>query len=324
MACISHIVRMACVALPLGMSYPAAAEMQPVDQIADAYTGDQRYEIVDLEKRPLVERLDQSLLDVGLARKDADVTALEKALLLVDLEEEPLSRVRYSVRVSMRVLGDVPVTFVQVDRYNLGPAVRADTIEAYGEENTADASSFGIGPHVGWRFVMQPTAKAAAILLSAGRREISEDEAVADSCFGRTCLSLDPADDVKDWKDAASGDFTYPKMAYPPTTVIDAGDERVEQEVTAHVALEMAASLGLASVNESGVLWTFEPPEGFGPQSPFLAMVIDRNLGQEIMTDAIMGLAKVDKDVDDRWVRRTSGVFEGVSTIKFQQAAGPM
>ena len=269
MACISQIARVAGVVLALGMSYAAAAEEQAAEKAARAYAGYQGYETVDLSARPLVARLDEALLDVGLARKDADVTALEKALLLVDLEEKPLSRLRYSIRVGLRVLDDVPVTFVQVDRYNLGPAIQAETIEAYGAQNTADTEAFGVGPHVGWRFVMQPTAKAAAILLSAGRREISDEEAESTPCFGRTCLSLETADELKTWRDAPPPDFSYPKMAYPPFVTTDFAGEPAEEEIPAHVALELATVLGLASVNENGVMWTFEPPEGFGLESPF-------------------------------------------------------
>ena len=52
--------------------------------------------------------------------------------------------------------------------------------------------------------------------------------------------------------------------------------------------------------------------------------MIDRNLGQETMSDAVLGIAKVDKDHDQRWVRLSGGVFDGRAVQTTSEAAGPL
>lgn len=294
------------------------------DDAIDDYVNSQGYQSIDLGQRSLVENLDAALLDVGLARKDADLTAIEKALLVLDLEEEPLTRVRYAIVLGAGDLDSVPVTFVQIDRYNLGPAIWSETVAAYGQEQTAPQASFGVGPHVSWRFVTQPTAKAAAIILSAGRREIPEEQAASSFCFGQSCLSLQPPAERTIWEDIPSAPISYPEMPYSPIVFSEMNGEPVEEEAPAHIALELAAALGLVSVTPEGVLWTFAPPDGSDPEHPYALAVIDRNLGQDLMTDAIMGLVALADDTGELWVRRTGSAWDGVAQSKLQKAAsGP-
>lgn len=311
----------ATMAVLLGLT-PASAQLpDKVMKDARAYVVDSGFLEVDLDAWPLVEDLDSTLSDSGLARRDADITALEKALLLIDMAEPPLPRVRYAVRLSQRTEGHVPISLVEVHRFNLGPAIRAETAESYGEENTADADVFGVGPHVAWRYAMQPSTKASAILLAAGRKEVADADAEDTSCFGRGCLSLDTADDLKPWVEAPPQTANLPALPYAAIIASGSGENRQEEEVPAAIALSMAVAMGLAMADSDGVMWTAGDPD---TDSPHIVLVIDRNTGQEIMTEAVMGVAKIGKDDDERWLRRTGGVFDGAVEAFFQTATGPM
>ncbi len=311
----------AAMAVMLGLTPAAAQSPDKVMKDARAYVVDSGFLEVDLDAWPLVEDLDATLSDNGLARRDADITALEKALLLIDMAEPPLPRIRYAVRLSQRTEGHVPLSLVEVHRFNLGPAIRAETAESYGEENTADADVFGVGPHVAWRFAMQPSAKASAILLAAGRKEVADADAAAASCFGRGCLSLDTADDLKPWVEALPKSAKLPALPYAAIIASGSGESRQEEEAPAAIALSMAVALGLATADSDGVMWAAGDPDA---DSPRIALVIDRNTGQEIMTEAVMGVAKTGGNDDERWLRRTGGVFDGAVEAFFQSATGPM
>lgn len=308
-------------AVMLGFAPARAEAPEKAPDGASVYVVDAGFSEVDLGAWPLVEDLDAMLADNGLARRDADITALEKALLLIDMAEPPLPRVRYAVRLSQRSEGPMPVSLLEVYRFNLGPKIRAEAADAYGEENTADAEAFGVGPHVGWRFAMQPSTKAAAILLAAGRKEVSEKDAERASCFGRSCLSLDTADNLKPWNEAQRQSVGLPALPYPAIVTSGSGDDGYEEEVSAAVALSMAVAMGLATADAEGVAWT---GNNANTDSPYVALVIDRNTGQEIMTDAVMGVAKTGKDDEERWVRRTGSVLDGAVSARFQTATGPM
>lgn len=94
----------------------ASAGSLHADDAIDDYVNSQGYKPLDLAQWSLAENLDAALTDIGLARKDADLTAIEKALLVLDLEEEPLTRVRYAIRLGASDLDNVPLTFLQIDQ----------------------------------------------------------------------------------------------------------------------------------------------------------------------------------------------------------------
>jgi hypothetical protein len=124
-------------------------------------------------------------------RADGNVSALEKALLLVDALEGTLPRARYMVRYG-QVMGEDsvsagPVSFVTVERYNFGPVIHRMVVEEYGAENAADVEEFGVGPHVAWRIVTRPVMGQEAAILEVARKEISDDDAQAQ---GRTAVPL--------------------------------------------------------------------------------------------------------------------------------------
>ena len=310
------------VLLALAGATDAPAKPLSVDGAAAAYVTREGYASVDPAE------LDQALAMLlnesrRRAERDADLSAMEQALLLVDLEERPLQRARHVLRYGQQTIDRVDVSFIDLQRYNLGPAIRLDAIDSYGAENVADAEAFGVGPHVAWRFVMLPTAKLSALLLAASRREIADEEAAGRNCLPRACPSLDPIDDLADWSDpqTAAG---LPPTPYP-FVVSTAHDDTVPDEIApAAQALELAIAAGIASPGADGLLWSFPERAGHSSPDPFVVVVIDRNLGQEAMSAAVLGIAKVDKDHDQRWVRLSGGVSDGLAVQTISEAAGPL
>lgn len=312
---------LACILLP-AFTLPLAGQNAAVDDTAAAYVAADGYvpvEPADLETE-LAPRL---AMPADMA--SSDVSAVEAALLLVDLAEalRPeagfIPRLRYVVRVGIEAIDGIELSFVEVERYNLGPAIRLETVAAYGEENTAAPDAFGVGPHVAWRFVTQPAAKSSALLLAAGRKEISEDEAMGRNCLPRPCLSLAPLDDLADWLLVEDGNDTPPPSSYMIAVPETAGGDGEEIEPAALASrLALAAGLAVAGDGPAGpyVAWQLRPSAGAPSRTPFLAVVIDRNLGQEIMTDAALGVSKRGKDSEEFWLRlfggMQSGAFHGV------------
>ncbi|MDT3681000.1 MAG: hypothetical protein ROY82_00790 [Truepera sp.] len=117
-----------------------------------------------------------------------------KALLALQAVDGTLEHTRH--HVSVRVLlaeqppaaYPVPFVFLQVDRYNLGPAIRDELVAELGEDRVAPAAEFGEGPHVSWRFVMRRVMGQEAALFTAVRAELSEEQAGAADCLGMACL----------------------------------------------------------------------------------------------------------------------------------------
>lgn len=135
---------------------------------------------------------------------DAGLDALTRAVLLVHAYEAPLPHARYRVEYSMNVSPDVPEArqdYVEVRRYNLGPARRADLQASTPANHLADPQEFGVEPHVSWRFVMSPVMGFQAALTHASRTEIPDSQAQADDCLGVSCLALaDPTGPERGWQ----------------------------------------------------------------------------------------------------------------------------
>lgn len=259
-----------------------------------------------------IENVEGALSDLikadpnAMIPQDVDISPIEKAFLMLDTQEEPLPMTRYVMRYNQKTIDNVEVSFIDVQRYNLGPVVRRKAVEDYGAENTADEYIFGIGPNVEWRFVTQPTAKQAALLLGASRREISTEEAAKADCLPRSCLSLDTIDGLAQWSDAISPEKPMTAVAYPAITSPDSGNE----VAPAYLALRLALEAGLATDTGDGVSWSLPKRQGGDTDEPFILVIVDRNLGQEIISDALLGLAKMGLSNDQSWTRLISGYFD--------------
>lgn len=124
---------------------------------------------------------------------DADLDAMSRAVLILEAHEGQLPHVRYLIRYSMSISVDfheAQYDYVEVTRFNLGPARRTDLLEYVSVEHVAPPSEFGIGPHVTWRFAMTPVMGMRAGLNYASRTEVPAAQAQRMDCLGEPCLSL--------------------------------------------------------------------------------------------------------------------------------------
>ena len=118
-----------------------------------------------------------------------------KALLVVETTDGLLPRTRHHLSVRVLSVEEPPANdpasylFLQVDRYNLGPAIRDELISSIGPEHVAPLSEFGEGPHVSWRFVMHQVMGQNAAIYAAGRAQIADAAALSASCLGAPCLT---------------------------------------------------------------------------------------------------------------------------------------
>lgn len=218
---------------------------------------------------------------------------LEKALLLLESEEPPLPRTRTLLRYGQITLDEdgtaLPVSFVQVERYNLGPAIRAMAAEEYGAENVGAPEDFGVGPHVAWRFVFMPVMGSSALLLDAARAEIDEPAALGADCLGRGCLEMTvPADDLLPWleSEAPELDFVSPYTA-----------ERDGIAVAARAVAELSLLQALATLEGGQYLWLgVEQAEAASDGRPFLFFLEDRDLGQDSASETLLVQSELNDD----------------------------
>ena len=240
----------------------------------------------------------------------ADVTPVEKALLLVDLMEPALPRTRTIVRYGLvheNPAADrfTPYAFVTVERYNLGPALHQQLQREHGVGAVAAPKDFGVGPHVAWRFVSRPMMGSTASLLELARREIPPAEAARADCDGRPCLSLEhPLDELRRWREGAQapGAFRSPYRESAPDGLSSA----------ARAAAELLVAAGLAQVepdlqgrNPRLVAHEPERPEAARGSQPYLFVTLERNLAQDTGLDAVLHQRLLNDDaVREQWQRR--------------------
>ena len=135
---------------------------------------------------------------------DADLPAPVRAMLLMDSQEGALPHARYLINyqpTSEAATPDEVRAYVDITRFNLGPAVRADLVDSVPPQHLADAKAFGVGPHVRWRFAMSPQRGMTAGLEAVSRMQISAQQAAAMDCLGQSCTRLEAAEGPKGpWK----------------------------------------------------------------------------------------------------------------------------
>ncbi len=280
---------------------PLAANQDPDRAVAD-FTGLPGWVALDSETLEIL--LDDKMESSATAmRPSGELSALEKTLLMLEMTEAPLDRTRTILRYGQITFDDggapLPVAFIQVERYNLGPALHQMAVEDYGAENVADVEEFGVGPHVAWRLAFMPIMGNQAILLAAARTEISDPDAARTQCLDRTCLDAYAlADELHAWQEIETPitAFASPYRA--------AGWDEVA--VNARIAAELSSVLGMASIDGETYSWVgSEQPEAAANGTPYLFLLIDRDLGQDSGTDSIMALTALNDDsISEVWARR--------------------
>jgi len=187
-----------------------------------------------------------------------------KALMLIEVADGPLERFRAHFTVERLQLdtggSPLPAVLLQVDRYNLGPAIREELVESVGEENTGTPEEFGVGPDVSWRFLISVVQGNSSDVQRAARLELSADAGGAD-CFGGPCDSLDSAlpEDIV-WQEEAPAELAPAE-----------GIRELLPDLPFHVQqLELAESAG----------WL----DAFTAEHAGLELGLDVNLGQDYMS----------------------------------------
>lgn len=125
---------------------------------------------------------------------DADLDGLPRTILLLEAQEVELPHVRYHVNYNSYSDTEIPELkheYIEVTRYNLGPARRDDLLQYVETEHIASPAEFGVGPHVSWRFALAPNMGMQASVLYAARKEITDSAAQQSMCFAQSCLSLE-------------------------------------------------------------------------------------------------------------------------------------
>lgn len=222
---------------------------------------------------------------------DADLDPLSRSILLLEAQEPSLLHVRYQINFSVEASSEVPEVqqaYVQVSRYNLGPAIHAELLESVPAGQVAPPAYFGVGPHLSWRFVLAPAQGMQAALMHASRREISAGQAQAADCLGQRCVSLSAHHEPDlDWRPVT-----------PPQT-----DQATYRSKTA------LGSTGAARVLQE--LWTSLSADGmdtlpFDKDRPQFEFVISQDVsGQDAASIGMVRQAVVmDHAVSEIWTQR--------------------
>lgn len=261
---------------------------------ASAQTADNMLDLAysTFRDRPGWEHFDAQKLEADARAKltaahgeapDSQMSPLEKALFYVELMEPPLKASRTFLRYGQITTdgedGPVPVSFIEVDRFNLG---------------TTDE------PHVAWRFNFVPQKGMAAWLQDALRQVISPQEAAGSNCLVAGCLEAKVSTEGSfAWK---AGTAPAGGWAVPYVSKTESG-----HAVSAFAAAEMAVALNIARVDGEDYLWRGpEQPEAITDGSPFLFFLEDRGVAADGVNDAIMGMIRLnDHAIAEMWTRRT-------------------
>lgn len=277
------------------LALPAQAD--DVDEAIATFFSEDGYVAQDLDMVE-AELARQFLPPTSAMRPDQHASAIEKALLLVEAMEEPLPRLRYMVRYGQMMQDHTPVSFVTVERYNMGPTIRQSAIGAYGEDSTAGPEEFGVGPHVAWRIVTIPLMGQAAAIIDAARSEVSDRQATETDCGGRGCLSYDTVIyELLPWQEVeAEIDIA---TAYP--AIYENG-----LSSPAFAAAELLTLAGLIEAAGDRPDWRGpEQPEAARFAEPFLFVGIDFDLGQDYGVDAMLGQTLLNDDsLEEMWYLR--------------------
>jgi Ca-activated chloride channel family protein len=217
----------------------------------------------------------------------ARIRPLTMAVLALEAAEGPRDRVRYRISYGIELLPDLasdvpyPVSFIQIDRFSLGSAIRQDALASYGADNVAPPEAFDVGPHVSWRLITRPVQGAASDIVAAGRTELSQAQAQEMTCLSNPCLSP-----VMEVENSAAWD-TMEQMSL--------NHDPVSFQVERSGLLSPAAAIDQLT-RESGFNETGRFRETPQLPDPFLEAVLEINLAQGSILQAGMRRGDVKDD----------------------------
>ncbi|MGV8942212.1 MAG: hypothetical protein ACOH1P_11895 [Lysobacter sp.] len=219
---------------------------------------------------------------------DADLAAPVRALLLVESREGLLPHARYRVTYQLTSTADDPDltrSYVEVTRFNLGPAFRESLVDSVPAEHLAGPEEFGVGPDVSWRFEMSSMRAMTAGIDRASRKELSAVEAAAMDCLGVPC-------NVLAYAEGPQGAWTPQEVPSLPVKYRVSNDD---SPAPARVVEELLAVMGEDA----------QQPTEFVAGSPRLVFVVSANAdGQDLMTTALARNSVVfDDEIGTMWIR---------------------
>lgn len=222
-----------------------------------------------------------------------DLNAFVKAVVTLQSHEAEagdtvLERYRYRLRYGQNEIPQppkaslLPVSFIQIDRFNIGPGTREDLIGEHGEDIVAPPAEFGEMPHVSWRLVMVPVQGQRASIVTASRKEISDANAQSETCLGAPCLDTGfTLGNAVPW-----GDMPVPER-----------DLDVAYQTERNGLITPAAAIDMLSAN-----FSYEAREGVPTSEPFAEAVIEMNLAQDASLQAAFREGKLmDDSVSAIW-----------------------
>ena len=209
----------------------------------------------------------------------ASIGPMPLAMLALEVSEPPLQWTRYRLTYGVEWIEEPPradpiaVSFIEVMRFNLGPATRQQLVETLGEDVVAPPSHFGLAPHSAWRLVTRPLMGNQALVIAAGFKSVSESDALAMRCLGSPCLSPHGSIDARVPWDTLSPEPIHHEAPY------QVSEQGVVTPVAAVDTLLGAITLEYTSEHK-------RPGEPPSVPSPVIEAVIERNLGQDLNLDA--------------------------------------
>lgn len=241
----------------------------------------------------------------SIVRPDAGINAATKALMLLESQEPSLPHARYRVTYRLDNAPDFSGyanAYVEVTRFNLGPARRADVANSTPVGvPMAPAEYFGVGPNVSWRFVMGWHQGGVADVVRASRRTLSLVQAKAMDCLGVPCPALEnPQGPTGEWQQVT-----------PPPVKPAAYLGEVNGIATAARVSEMLYRHASAGQDQIEALATHA-------EKPQLSFVISMNVdGQDYSADGLLHQQLLlDDAISDIWTRRRDA---GSGTVEWQQ-----
>src|SRR5690625_3354692 len=182
------------------MTYPEDVIKQ-IDMLSTEYLGAPGYEEVEDvlsltdDNWYTEENFPDSTDDKSVFLADANISPVQKAVMLVRNLEGDLPHSRYRVRYHNKYVSNdnftaAPRAYIEVTRFNLGPARYDDLTSTEIASDVANKKEFGVGPNVSWRFVMSSIQGQLSAIDGAARKELSEIESHSANCLGTPCMKL--------------------------------------------------------------------------------------------------------------------------------------